>query len=180
MRLDDSKRGDPLNSPRVESWTRLRPRQPTCNDKNFIAAMFLMAKNHSPCGLAASRPGDLFCLRSPASGSPQVNRLMSSILGFPQDVGQLADGPAEIANREFCAIFAFSRGRWHSPGPGPPLNCAPHADFIASLKCRETCQTVWRSKGDSNLRCREQTFRRKTGASVGDISRRNRPAPCRE
>ena len=60
--------------------------------------------------------------------------------GFPQDVGRSADGPAEIANREFCAIFALSYGRWHSPGPRPRMNRAPRANFIASPKSRRTCQ----------------------------------------
>ena len=32
------------------------------------------------------------------------------------------------------------------------VNCAPRADFIASPKCRETCQTVWRREADSNRR----------------------------
>src|SRR5712692_1541576 len=99
MRLDDSKRGDPLYSLRVESWTRLRQRQPTCNDKNFIAAMFLMAKNHSPCGLAASRPGDLFCLRSPASGSPQVKSVNVFYGSANRDPKQL---PARAETRFSC------------------------------------------------------------------------------
>src|SRR5208282_2312392 len=87
-----------------------------------------------------------------ADGVACVRRSSQVRNGFPQDVGRFADGPAEIANREFCAIFAVSRGRWHSPGPRPRVNRAPRADFIASPKCRETCQTVWRRGGDSNPR----------------------------
>src|ERR1019366_3820894 len=71
--------------------------------------------------------------------------------GSPQNVGRFADGHAKIANREFLAIFAVSRGWWHSPGPRLRVNRAPHADFITSPKSRETCQTVWRmTQSDAN------------------------------
>ena len=66
------------------------------------------------------------------------------------DPRDITDGPTEIANREFCAIFALRRGRWHSPVLRPRVNRAPRADFITSPKSRETCQTVWRSKSNSN------------------------------
>ena len=72
--------------------------------------------------------------------------------GFPLDVGRLADGTTEIANREFCGIFALGRGRWHSLVPPPRVNRAPRADFTTSPKSSETCQTVWRRGGDSNPR----------------------------
>ena len=56
----------------------------------------------------------------------------------------------EIANREFCAIFALSPRGWHSPGPRPRVNRALRADFITSPISRETCQTAWRSAVFSN------------------------------
>ena len=75
----------------------------------------------------------------------------------PQNVGWFADGHAKIANREFCANFALSRRRWHSPRPRLRVNRAPRADFIASPNCRETCQTGWRmTQSDSNPSRREK------------------------
>jgi hypothetical protein len=52
--------------------------------------------------------------------------------GFPLNAGRIADGTTEIANREFCGIFALSRDRWHSLVPPPSVNRAPRADFVAS------------------------------------------------
>src|ERR1035437_4088757 len=49
-------------------------------------------------------------------------------------------------------MFAVSYGRWPSPGPPTRVNRAPRADFIASLKSSETCQTDWRRGADSNPR----------------------------
>ena len=57
-------------------------------------------------------------------------------------------------NREqrILSDFALNRGRSHSPGPRLRVNRAPCADFVASPKCRETYQTVWRRGEDSNPR----------------------------
>ena len=63
---------------------------------------------------------------------------------------RFADGHAEIANREFSATFALSRRCWQSPLPRPRVIRARSADFIASPKCREICQTGWRSGSNSN------------------------------
>ncbi len=60
-------------------------------------------------------------------------------------------------NREQRILSDFrasAAAGWHSPGPPPRVNRAPRADFIASPKCRETCQTVWRRGRDSNPRYR--------------------------
>jgi|SRR5208282_2794593 len=79
-----------------------------------------------------------------ADGVACVRRSSQVRNGFPQDVGRFADGPAEIANREFCAIFALSRGRWHSPGPRPRVNRAPRANFDRFSGESEKSLTRWR------------------------------------
>ena len=90
------------------------------------------------------------------------------------DPRDITDGPTEIANREFCAIFALSRVRWHSPRPPSRVNRAPRADFIASPKSRETCQTGWRmTQSDAN--CSPQSNSLLNRENTGNLRDLGRP-----
>ncbi|MGC1190737.1 MAG: hypothetical protein WA861_09110, partial [Candidatus Binatus sp.] len=48
----------------------------------------------------------------------------------------------------------------------PRVNRAPRADFIASPKCRKTCETVWRM-AQSDANCSPRQIPRLTGKEQG-------------
>src|SRR5208337_2686776 len=84
------------------------------------------------------------------------------------------------ADRDNSAKSRFSTDQCLSPVPFNERKC-PSGRCLRGLGAKILTEgTGWRSKVDSNRRCREKPLRRKSRASIGEISRRSPLASSRE
>ena len=96
----------------------------------------------------AQSPDRMGCAAATAFGLEHFRHAGRQDHRFPHRFVVAPNSIATETNRGESALCA-AVGR--SPLPRPRLNRAPRADFIASPKSRETCQTVWRmTQSDAN------------------------------